>query len=64
MERNLSNMSLDNKIKKKNIKPISNCEEVIKEDYCIGCGACTIGDTESTINFDDNGFYKPKLSGQ
>lgn len=45
------------------MSPINNSFDVMANDLCIGCGACTVNTKHSMI-FDQDGFYKPSRIDQ
>ena len=45
------------------MSPINNSFDVMANDLCIGCGACTVNTRHSMI-FDQDGFYKPSRIDQ
>jgi len=38
---------------------LNNCKEVIDNDFCIGCGVCSISNPKSTPVFNDEGLLVP-----
>jgi coenzyme F420 hydrogenase subunit beta len=41
---------------------MNSCKDVIENDFCIGCGVCTIKNPESVPIFNENGFLVPKAA--
>jgi coenzyme F420 hydrogenase subunit beta len=41
------------------VKHIENIEEVILGGYCVGCGACAVGNDNITMKMNDEGQYIP-----